>query len=200
MELDDKFIGFLFTASLYSSELEKLINSKEGEAMRMLYNGETQKVLEFLECVPDISGSDFLFNNTYINCATENDDYEVTRYCLERGADPNVVTDTWCCPLVNAVVRKNRKMVELLLDHGARVNVLYFFIDRLLDYGDKNLIDVFIKSCNIDQLKVIQRLYPELVSEVDSQINDIMKDTFGYSKIMSNVDTNDIWNNVLCFI
>jgi hypothetical protein len=47
---------------------------------------------------------------------------ELTRYLLERGANPNAVESDGVTPLHLAAERGNMQTVELLLAHGARIN------------------------------------------------------------------------------
>ena len=153
----------------YLNSIEKSINRKESKMFNFIADNDVNGVLEFLETVDDIN-MDFIAGQTFINSATEHDQYVITKALLEKGANPNILTDTWCCPLVNAVCRKNRAMVELLLKYDAKINILYLFFDKLIEYQDENLMDRFLNDCSYEQLNHLMDEYPGMSEGIGTKI------------------------------
>jgi hypothetical protein len=52
-----------------------------------------------------------------------NPDLEITTLLLDHGADPNALNKTWQTPLMAAAFSGNEKLVKVLLDHKANVNI-----------------------------------------------------------------------------
>ncbi len=49
------------------------------------------------------------------------EDYELIKLLLDAGADPNVATPDHMLPLMCAIEQLNKRLVELLIEHGANV-------------------------------------------------------------------------------
>lgn len=202
--------GILFTLSIIdSNKIASQFNTNNNKSImfQWIASGETKKVLEFLDNIEtendklmkSINEKLFL-GNTFLNCATEYSNYDVTKRLLELGANPNMITDTWCCPLVNAVVHKDRKMVDLLLEYGAKLNVLFFFFDRLVDYNDPQLMDRFLGCCTLEQLKKLDLYYPNFTQQILDKKFKIRETVFKYYTTKLQVDDINYWNIVEEFI
>lgn len=168
----------------------------------LISNQETQQVIEQLKNIPDVNERSFYYGNTLINCSTEYDDYQVTKELLEKGADPNVMTENWCCPLANAVIQKNRQMVKLLLNFGAKLHILYFYIENLIEYNliypEDNLLQLFLDGCNFSMLKELLIKYPNIVNNIESSLQKYKNIFDRIPKKPKNSDF--IWENVVNFI
>lgn len=94
----------------------------------------------------------FFLDNCYIQAATEYNRLELTEAILKEGADPNIVTTNYCCPISNAVKNQNIAMVNLLRQYGASIDVLVYFYDDLQRYPDLSLIKEVIDTMKIEEL------------------------------------------------
>lgn len=59
---------------------------------------------------------------TSLMVAAANDDVEIARFLLERGADANFKMQTGLTTLVQAVINENVEMIDILLGAGANIN------------------------------------------------------------------------------
>ena len=190
-----------FYRYLSDQETEIDLDSPFNMTFGLISNNETQQVIEQLKNIPDINERSYL-GNTLINCSTEYDDYEITKKLLEQGADPNVMTENWCCPLANAVIQKNRMMVQLLLQFGAKMHILYFYIDNLIEYDliypDDNLLALFLDNCNFSMLKELLIKYPLISDQIELSMQNF-KNTFERISVKPK-NSDFIWENVINFI
>ena len=178
----------------YLEDIKKCFNKKEITMFEYIHNNDIEQALDFLNTIDNINFQ-YIGGQTIINSAVENNQYEITKKALENGANPNILTDIWCCPLVNAISRKNKKIVDLLLDYNVNVDIMYFFFDRLIEYNDKDLILFFLDKCTYEQLKHLKNIYPESTKIINSKILEI-------TEIVNNKVKNDIglWGRVSDFL
>lgn len=158
-----------------------------------IFGDLSQGGIEFLESIENVNDT-FVAGNTYLNCATEYNNLRAVRVLLDKGANPNAITDNWTCPLSNAVGNNNREMVELLIAYGANVNVLFYYINELYNYEHPGLMEMFLRSCSCGQLLSLQRRYP-YIDQTEEYIQQIKGDTMGYINKM-NMDSEPIWGMI----
>lgn len=160
-----------------------------------IFRDLSQGGVKYIESIPQGSVNQrFIADNTYLNCATEYNNLRATKLLLELGADPNVITGNLTCPLSNAVGNNNRQMVDLLLEHGANINYLFYYINELYNYEHPGLMELFLRSCSCGQLLSLQRRYP-YIDQTDEYIQQIKGDIMGYIN-KQNIDSEPIWGMI----
>ena len=150
----------------YLDDIIRCTKRKDRVMFDYIHNREIDKSIKYLDQIEDLNET-YIAGQTYINCAVEHNEYILTKKMLDMGANPNIVTDTWCCPLVNAIKNKNSHMVNLLLDYGVNLDILYLFFDRLVDYGDEDLLIRYLDGCSYVTLVNLLgwELVPDLINE-----------------------------------
>lgn len=90
---------------------------------------------------------------------------EITRYLLDRGADPNLRAKDQLDPLLAAVDFGNEEIVELLISRGANVRTKTKETNAVLlarEKGRKNIEEILLKAGATDDMglafKVKKRL------------------------------------------
>lgn len=121
-----------------------------------LFVGSHLCSIHIIERLEDVN-ENFFMDNTYIQAATEFNRFEIAKILLERGADPNVITTNFICPLSNAVMHRNSEMVDELIKHGASIYFLIFFLDDVSDYGDEKLTMRVIDCMTIEHLYIAKK-------------------------------------------
>lgn len=74
------------------------------------------------------------FNETYLFKAVDRGRYDLAKFLLKNGADPNTKNTFDRPPLYEAISDKNLEMVKLLVENKANVNAL------ISNWGDKNIL------------------------------------------------------------
>ena len=90
----------------------------------------------------DVNGRD-----TLLVISVEDDHYDVARFLLEHGANPNLADDDDIFPLLTA---KTARVIDLLVAHGADVN------RQNGDYGETPLM-IQVSRANIESLRALLR-------------------------------------------
>ena len=85
-----------------------------------------------------------------IHCAVFNDNYEVLKLLLIRGADPNVKTDDGEMPLNWAVENQKYDMAELLLKYGADKQINFFG-----GHGGMSALDHAVQNLDIPMITLL---------------------------------------------
>ena len=144
-------------------ELNKLVRDDRNTYISLkrfifysLFLNKTECCLVLLNNVEDFDEFFFMGNN-YLQASSEFNNFKVTKFLLEKGADPNTVTSNFCCPLVNAVKFCNDKMVDILLEHGANVNVLVYFPNELLFYDRETLTKEVVETMCYKELSIFSK-------------------------------------------
>lgn len=176
----------LYLFMIYLSELEKYSNTKERLMFEHISKGDIDNVLDFLNDV-DVNRS-YVGGNTLLNCSVEYDNYLVTKKLLEKGANPNMLTDNWCCPIVYSIKRKDIKLTNLLRQYGAGLSIMIFFLDDIFEYPDHKIILEFLSGCKIEQLKQISK---------DFDIQSFLDENVSLSK---KIGCDDVWQEIYKYI
>ncbi|XP_019855630.1 PREDICTED: ankyrin repeat, PH and SEC7 domain containing protein secG-like [Amphimedon queenslandica] len=82
-----------------------------------------EEVIGLLEIETDPNITEYLFGGTALITAIENDNIDIVKLLLEKGANPNVTKDNET-PLFVAVKSGNIEAVDILLTNGARTDVV----------------------------------------------------------------------------
>lgn len=140
----------------------------------------------------------FFMENCYIQASTEYNSLKITKELLSRGADPNIVTSNYCCPIVNAVKNKNVEMVKLLRQYKASIDILTYFYNELLEYPDTELIKDVINTMNIQELYIAQKYTNDitLLKYINDKIDTIWKSI----KILLPIEEEGIMKNIKSFV
>jgi ankyrin repeat protein len=155
--------------------VQEYMKRKERPLFNFIIDGDSEGALSFLDTIDDVNQT-WIAGQTFVNCSTENNNYQVTRRLLEMGADPDFITDICSCPLVNAIKNGNVDMVEVLLEYNADIGVFYFFFDSLVEYGDSKLTGDFLAGCSLEQLLSLRsshELNQECTDLLDPIVNEI---------------------------
>ncbi|MDY6207103.1 MAG: ankyrin repeat domain-containing protein [Prevotella sp.] len=124
------------------------------------------------------------FGMSYLLYAIWEDNYTMTEFLLENGADPNFVSNLWevspddvvpCLPLSTACFH-NIKFIKLLIKHGADVN------------DDRAPLPVFSAALNNDKKKI------EYLLEHGADINKMQN---GFETVITDQATAGKWSMVL---
>lgn len=143
-----------------------------------LFEKKTESCILLLQEISNINEK-FFMDNCYIQASTEFNNLEVTKYLLEKGAEPNVITTNFMCPIVNAIRHKNDEMVNLLLDYNTYVDILIFVPDDLAKYNNIELTKKVIDCMNICQLYKFNNNNPIINNYIDERKSIIWK-PFGF--------------------
>lgn len=84
--------------------------------------GDSQKVLNFLDAGVDIRTKEPKFGNSALHLASYEGHKKVVQILLSRGADPNCKADDGITPLIAASRKGHIEIAEMLLVAGAKVN------------------------------------------------------------------------------
>ena len=126
------------------------------------------------------------FGMSYLLYAVWENNYKMTEFLLENGADPNFLSNIWdetpadgekCLPLETACNRKyNIKLVKLLIEYGANVN------------DDRATLPIFEAAFCEDKRKV------EYLLKHGADINKL---NFGFKTVITDEATAGAWPMVL---
>ena len=177
-----------------SDKIESLIDRKEIKMFDYISQHNTKEALQLLETIEDLN-EQFLLGNTFLNCSTFYNEYEITKELLRRGADVNIITDTFCFPLLNAIEQKCKPIVDLLLEYNANTSILYLFINKLIQYTETHgdyLLKLVLSRCTLHELKNVEKHYPGIdVTEYKKTFKD---------SIVSLPNNNFIWEQIQSYI
>ena len=140
------------------------IESEDVEALKILLQNGAKFVrpqnvylgdhsLEIYQTLIDF-GAEFRFNGTQMNHAIKAQNEERIRFFLENGIDVNnECLFSRKAPIHMAIERRDLKTIKLLIDRGAKTNVLFKF-------GDSNVANVNVLSyaCAFGNLEIIKFL------------------------------------------
>jgi hypothetical protein len=73
-----------------------------------------------------------LTNRTALNWAASNNNYDLCELLLQNGANPNSYTTAGQCVLVTPLLRKQKRLTDLLFKHGANLDFAEDFINAKL--------------------------------------------------------------------
>jgi hypothetical protein len=117
------------------TNLNSLIaNGKTDEAKKIIASSSAQDLNKGTGAMP-------------IHVAVFHDHPDVVKALLEAGADPNVRNYDGKTALVIATEKRSRKVVRMLLDHGATIDPAYRSTGALYEAvrnGDKETVDLFL--------------------------------------------------------
>lgn len=114
---------------------------------------------------PDITG------RTALHWAVDNNDMEMTRLLLLRGANPNAYTGAGLSVLVYPVLRAQDPLKQLLYQHGARLDfALDFILAKLLGHryelhGDVDIVNAQGEFVEVDYEGFILEFTVEIVND-----------------------------------
>ncbi|CAB4058727.1 unnamed protein product [Lepeophtheirus salmonis] len=106
------------------------------------WRGEAEDVRSILEsgAVPvNITDTNSV---TSLRFAAQYGHYNIAKYLLSKGADPNLRADDGYDPLLSAIGEGNKDMVILLVDHGADVNSRNKYTNALLFAEEKGHLEL----------------------------------------------------------
>ncbi|MBO7642352.1 MAG: ankyrin repeat domain-containing protein [Alphaproteobacteria bacterium] len=81
-----------------------------------IQKGDVEKLKSLLNEHPEIHP------NLILSIAAEKEQFDVVKYAIDHGANPNVVDINLTTPLISASINGNFRIIKYLIDKGARVN------------------------------------------------------------------------------
>lgn len=106
-------------------------NCQDADGNTPLHHAARNSHLDACKLILDAGGNVHVINTpdsapnngwTSLMVAVANDDVEIARFLLERGADANFKMQTGLTTLVQAVINENVEMIDILLGAGANIN------------------------------------------------------------------------------
>ncbi|GAA0433545.1 hypothetical protein GCM10008983_07710 [Lentibacillus halophilus] len=94
--------------------------------------------------------SEVIDSDNFFRAIANNNADKVNRL-IEKGADPNMVTDQGTSALITALQHENPTIVKKLLDAGADPNLQGYH----MDYPDTNPLDIAIEKNNVSLIKML---------------------------------------------
>ncbi|MDF2964729.1 MAG: ankyrin repeat protein [Rickettsiaceae bacterium] len=195
----------------FNKEFKELYPSKNTQTNTSVSSKKTANINDY-----DKKG------NTVLTAAVHNNSIEGVKQALLQGADVNIPTKQklWY-PIFFAVMKGNKEIFEILLNHGAAINVKDKEENTLLhvaaNFGHKEMVEILLlkgldhRSCNnkgktsLDLAKVYDPARAQQKEEVVHYLNDVLvKETkvnelddvnTSYSDKESNTLILDIENN-----
>lgn len=91
----------------------------------------------------------FLYNQTFLHYTCLIGNYDLANYLLQQGANPNIISSRFSYPLHYAISRGEQQLITLLLNHGANVYYIQYYIEKTFTIGHEKLIQRMITSDTI---------------------------------------------------
>lgn len=202
---NDKIEHFYEVIDNDNSEKLQLLIRKDPifkkKTKRLLFYSITKNAVQcgklIIEHITNINES-FFMENCYIQASTEYNSLEITKILLSKGADPNIITSNYCCPIVNAVKNKNIEMVQLLRQYNASIDILTYFYNVLLEYPDTSLLKDVINTMNIQELYIAKKYTKD--TTILKFINDKIDIIWTSIKLRLPIEEEGIMKNIKSFI
>lgn len=105
-----------------SNNNEEDIENLSFELIMSSFDGDFNKVKEYLAKGADINFKEPIYNVTALFFALKGNNTEIARYLIEHGADINLGANENTTPLMAAILTDNTEIVNLLIKKGADVN------------------------------------------------------------------------------
>jgi ankyrin repeat protein len=110
--------------------------------------------------------------------------YDMTKYLLDRGACPNIMTSLFLTPLSIAITMKNRKVVNLLLKYNAILNISIYNIEMAFRLNATNVIIRLIQHGRIEDLMYASKIAIKSKAKgYEMAIMDTIQRSFVYIKL-----------------
>ena len=112
----------------------------------------------------------FIHGHTFLHVTCWQNNYEITKYLLENGANPNIIANEdmeFRTPLHCTLFGKSKSMIDLLLEYNAKVYFIQKNIRRIIELNYEPLISSVIhyKTITIEYLLMFFRVRPLLVNK-----------------------------------
>jgi len=118
------------------------------------------KCIQFLiKSIGHIKSIEKFNNTTFLIQAVKKNNIKLVEYLLEQGCNPNVLINNGESPIAFAVLNKNKKIIDLLLKHNTRVNILIPIFEETIKTKHKQLINLVIKCMEMEELYKYQNKY-----------------------------------------
>lgn len=151
--------------NLSFEDFHDIIVKDDNENLKKVLNVDDKKILNPLLFYSIASGADkcckflidnvedvnktFIMGNTFLQTSTEFNNFLITYYLLEKGANPNTVTKNGMSPLLNSINNVNLNIYFSLIEFGADNRILIRDFDCVLESKLYTIVEELISKMDV---------------------------------------------------